>query len=864
MGTLLPGRRPPRMSRREITLAVKMEREGAEMMERRGIPLDYDIMTYDNRSESYRLPREGNLQVRRAPYEVRPPAHTGVQYSINAEGVFTLSLNNATQLPEYDWNSFKLDTDHHMCQACCDVFNYYCRYKEARLEHYQNQPKEKQNEFALPNAVVHHFNIFSLLAWATIDKCWLCQTLLKNISFKFGRSLHAQNYEDFRTQLCWSQAVIMDQKEILYFVMTDPSKPVDNWNFSHFYRMEAWSVDSLPRHYDPVPGNDLNGIPQLSELSLRDFTSTGSPNSQTIANSWLSQCKNNKDGKHHECNKRDSNYIPTRLLDIRHAQQKSLLRLVCSDITPELFAEDREWMTLSHCWGEWGARENPILVKSNLKERQETGLKVADLPQTFQDAIEIAGWFGINWLWIDCLCIIQDSQEDWLHEAGMMSQIYQNAQLNASADIGADSRAGCFTERDETDITPLQISSPQISKTWMVLPDVTYMFDWMSQATSLSRAWIHRERQLARRVLHFTEGELVWECCGTKGTSFASEMLPGGAPFENGLFNMDHKYQIGRLQQGLMEGDEETYATWNDVCENLSEKDLTKPSDMPMVLSGLAKDFANVLPGDTYIAGLWRSTLPHSLLWNTTRFKEPELEFIAPSWSWLSSGTGVKLANRSNIATKHPIATILNILFPDPETPDFDVKVLEDDDDETDYETWREIGPSWDEFFGEACVLSLDSELEEPILDCWCLFVAFQQWFDSSASRDLSCLLLQDVDGAEETFRRIGTIVFKHTPALKMRYWMTHDLKESMWKDIERIISNRQNKLRPDPNRAGDSEDDTEIEDDAKNVTAGTMVRDAGKQLEVVDALYQFDDIIASKELDKLFDRLEPVKLVIV
>ena len=79
---------------------------------------------------------------------------------------------------------------------------------------------------------------------------------------------------------------------------------------------------------------------------------------------------------------------------------------------------------------------------------------------------------SVNWLWIDCLCIIQYFQEDWLHEAGMMSQIYQNAQLNISPDIGAASRAGCFAERDVIDITPLRISCPQISKTWMVLPTV--------------------------------------------------------------------------------------------------------------------------------------------------------------------------------------------------------------------------------------------------------------------------------------------------------------------------------------------------------------------------------------------------------
>jgi len=127
--------------------------------------------------------------------------------------------------------------------------------------------------------------------------------------------------------------------------------------------------------------------------------------SQALAKSWLSQSKNNKDGRHQECNKRDNDYIPARLLDIRHAQRTSRLRIVCSQLTPEMFAEDREWMTLSHCWGEWGAKNNPMLLKANVRERQEVGLDIADLPKTFQDAIEISGWYGSAWQltsWTSC------------------------------------------------------------------------------------------------------------------------------------------------------------------------------------------------------------------------------------------------------------------------------------------------------------------------------------------------------------------------------------------------------------------------------------------------------------------------------
>lgn len=202
------------------------------------------------------------------------------------------------------------------------------------------------------------------------------------------------NYEDFRTQVCWKRKLNLKEKDILYFVVQDPTAPVDTWNPSHFYRMEAWPVDILPRHYDPVTVDESNELPEMSEISLMDQLNTKSPSSQRLAKSWLSQCKADINGRHHECNRRDTKYIPTRLLDIRHAQMTSQLRLVCFQLTPEAFAENREWMTLSHCWGRWGAEENPILVNGNLQERREIGLKVSELPQTFQDAIEVAGWFG--------------------------------------------------------------------------------------------------------------------------------------------------------------------------------------------------------------------------------------------------------------------------------------------------------------------------------------------------------------------------------------------------------------------------------------------------------------------------------------
>lgn len=243
----------------------------------------------------------------------------------------------------------------------------------------------------LSNSVVHHFNVHSLLAWATIDKCYLCQMLLNSLKRMYGKDLNSANYGAFRTEVCWKRNVNLNEKDTLYFVITNPSRPRSTWNFSHFFRMELWPAHSFSRYFD-LPARIASG--GTSKLPLERHPSTGSPTSQALAFSWLSQCRANQAGKHQECNKQDRDYLPSRLLDVKYAQETSRLRLVCPALTPAPFAEDRQWMTLSHCWGAWGVKKNPILKKSNLEKRQRTGMKTVDLPKTFQDTVEIAGWLN--------------------------------------------------------------------------------------------------------------------------------------------------------------------------------------------------------------------------------------------------------------------------------------------------------------------------------------------------------------------------------------------------------------------------------------------------------------------------------------
>jgi hypothetical protein len=77
----------------------------------------------------------------------------------------------------------------------------------------------------------------------------------------------------------------------------------------------------------------------------------------------------------------------------------------------------------------------------------------ATIPRIFQDAIETARAIGLEYIWIDSLCIVQDDPEDWKAESKQMMAIYSNAYLTIAATWGASSDSGCHTTRAGTQIS---------------------------------------------------------------------------------------------------------------------------------------------------------------------------------------------------------------------------------------------------------------------------------------------------------------------------------------------------------------------------------------------------------------------------
>ena len=294
-------------------------------------------------------------------------------------------------------------------------------------------------------------------------------------------------------------------------------------------------------------------------------------------------------------------------------------------------------MTLSHCWG----GTVPLTLTSATFAKFIVDIPYFDLPRTFQEAIRITRNFGIRYLWIDSLCIIQESREDWKREAAMMGEVYRHSWCNIAATKARDSRGGCFDERH-----PLLVSPCRIQTTWPDEPQRAFYCVpdgiWNSQidACPLStRGWVFQEIALSPRVLHYGKGQVFWECCELR----ACESHPGGteiALHEGTKISLDpHTIQeANKLHFKHTPPEHDKYYIWDNAIHQYSKRALTFPQkDIFYAMSGIAR---LVIPPEEYLAGLWNSpqTLVEQLLWHTnldsSAVRSPR--YRAPSWSWAS------------------------------------------------------------------------------------------------------------------------------------------------------------------------------------------------------------------------------------
>jgi Heterokaryon incompatibility protein (HET) len=304
-------------------------------------------------------------------------------------------------------------------------------------------------------------------------------------------------------------AMITPPTKALLLRETDPTTAVDSKGFTLEY------LGGPPQKL--VIARSSRVILTLRYMQFKDLTASGkrfvtpalphtkSAESDQIIRTWIHECLNG----HAECMaiqsaRMKNRSLPTRLVHIEPRQEASHIR-ICS--SAHLNSSVR-YATLSHVWG---TSRHLILTSENKGELQQ-GICVTRLPATFRHAVEVTESLSLQYLWIDSLCILQDSPADWERECKIMGDIYSNAFINIAASTATDSNGGLFGSRDPLDITPCVV---RIRFAERAGEDELYVF-WaedqvktpIADAPLNKRAWVLQERLLAPRTVHFTRPKI--------------------------------------------------------------------------------------------------------------------------------------------------------------------------------------------------------------------------------------------------------------------------------------------------------------------------------------------------------------------
>jgi hypothetical protein len=208
----------------------------------------------------------------------------------------------------------------------------------------------------------------------------------------------------------------------------------------------------------------------------------------TIARNWLQNCQ-----RHHDsCGMRPALVKGMKLVDCK------TLDIVQAD-------GNSRWIALSYVWGK---KESSCDSKPTDGAGRAISRVPIDAVRTVRDAITVTTNLGYRFLWVDQYCIDQESEREKIDQISKMDQIYSGAELTIVAAAGRDSNHGLpgvgITER--TKCVKFDIQDATV---FSIGPDPFYEITSTKWA---SRGWTFQESVLSRRLLFFTEYQMVFHC----------------------------------------------------------------------------------------------------------------------------------------------------------------------------------------------------------------------------------------------------------------------------------------------------------------------------------------------------------------
>ncbi|KAJ4213559.1 hypothetical protein NW759_010979 [Fusarium solani] len=367
----------------------------------------------------------------------------------------------------------------------------------------------------------------------------------------------------------------------------------------------------------------------------------GLPEVFDMARSWLETCLLHHSG----CGRPGTVSLPTRVIDVGPSDGSEEARLHLSN------GEIGEWISLSH---RWGSQNILTTVQSNLQAHCQQ-LPWSSLSKTFQDAIKVTRELGFRYLWIDSLCILQDSSDDWVKESAKMGSYYKDATLSIAASHPNSAEKGILAKRESVmfngtaDFATMVPCSSSEGTSNIYIRKHLLSFEDMLDSKHFDplelRGWVLQETMLAPRTLYFTQEQLIWHCrtCGrveADRNPMFSASLPLNWTNPKAFISLNGASMPAAVSSEDTDQPPDAHGAWLRIVIDFCGRKLTYADDLFPAISGLARE-VHRMTGDTYCAGLWRGDIARGLMWYRQAPVKETPKYLAPSWSWASKASAV-------------------------------------------------------------------------------------------------------------------------------------------------------------------------------------------------------------------------------
>lgn len=244
------------------------------------------------------------------------------------------------------------------------------------------------------------------------------------------------------------------------------------------------------------------------------------------------------------------------------------------------------YAALSYSWGDAATNKATLATIADKK----LGIGMQTLPATVADAVTFTRALGLQYLWVDALCIIQDSKEDWEKESTKMASVYANAVITI-ASVSTNSAAVPFLRKNHAESNgqqspvyahtihtpggPVQVKARLIEQSgihwrWQNDSDERHPKEPWAQ-----RGWTLQEQILSSRLLMLSSTEMQWVCKQAETCECLS--------------SLNKRRQFGRTPLAQLTDKAGVFRFWHKLIENYSVRNLSHSSDRLPAIAGIAE-----------------------------------------------------------------------------------------------------------------------------------------------------------------------------------------------------------------------------------------------------------------------------------